>query len=168
MTEIARSLHELLDNSGIEYQILHHERDFVAPNTAAHTHTPGREFAKTVFLQIDGRFAVCVLPATHHVSLRKLARSIQAEDVRLASEHEIAELCPDCEIGAAPPFGNLYGLPVYASPVLARDEWITFNAGTHSDAVRMRYEDFAKLAQPVVAPMSRHEDEFGPAPTASA
>jgi Ala-tRNA(Pro) deacylase len=79
--------------------------------------------------------------------------------VRLASEWEMQDLCPDAEVGAAPPFGNLYGLPTYVSPVLTRDERITFNAGTHEDAVRMAYADWDRLVGPKVIPMSRHENE---------
>ena len=159
MSEILGRLHKLLDEAGVEYQILHHPPDYRARQTAADTHTPPREFAKTVFLWVDGHYALPVLPASHTVSVRKLSRSLGAEEVRLASEFEMQDLCPDVEVGAAPPFGNLYDLPVYGSPVLERDEQITFNAGTHQDAVRMRYADFAGLVKPKVVSMSKHEDE---------
>jgi Ala-tRNA(Pro) deacylase len=93
------------------------------------------------------------------VSESRLARSLGAEKIRLASEFEMKDLCPDCEVGAAPPFGRLYGLSTYVSPVLARDERITFNAGTHRDAVRMAWSDYERLAQPRVVSLSRHEEE---------
>jgi len=159
MSEIVKRLHELLDRGGVSYEILHHHADFRAKTTAADTHTPPREFAKTVFLWIDGQYALAVLPASHFLSEAKLARNLDAKEVRLATEFEMADLCPDCEVGAAPPFGNLYNLPVYVSPIIARDEKITFNAGTHEDAVRMTYAGYERLVQPRVVSMTRHEQE---------
>lgn len=156
---INERLRVLLDESGVAYETIHHRDDFRALTTAQDTHTPPREFAKTVFLWIDDGYAMVVLPATHFVAESKLARSLGAEKVRLASEAEMRDLCPDCEVGAAPPFGRLYDLPVYASPVLATDEHVTFNAGTHRDAVRMTYADFERIARPKVVPLSRHEEE---------
>ena len=159
MSEIVKRLHDLLDRSGVSYEILHHHTDFRAKTTAADTHTPPREFAKSVILWIDGQYALAVLPASHFLSEAKLARSLGAKVVRLATEFEMADLCPDCDVGAAPPFGNLYDLPVYVSPIIARDENITFNAGTHEDAVRMTYADYERLVQPRVVSMTRHEQE---------
>lgn len=152
-------LQKLLDEQQVEYQILHHPEDFRARTTATDTHTPPAEFAKAVFLWIDGRYAVAALPATHFVAPSRMARAIGADEVRLASEFEIADLCPDCEVGAAPPFGSLFEMETYASPVLARDEQITFNAGSHRDAVRMRWADFERVERPRVVPLGRHEDE---------
>lgn len=156
---INRRLADLLETSGVHYETIHHRDDFRARTTAADTETPPSEFAKAVFLWIDGSYAVAVLPATHFVAESRLARNLNAEKVRLASEFEMQDLCPDCEVGAAPPFGRLYGLPTYASPVLARDERITFNAGTHRDAVRMAWADYERLAAPRIVSLSRHEDE---------
>jgi Ala-tRNA(Pro) deacylase len=113
---------------------------------------------KTVFVWIDGSYAVVALPATHFLAESRMARSLGAEKIRLASESEIATLCPDCEVGAAPPFGRLFELPTYASPVLAEDEHITFNAGTHRDALRLRWADYERLAQPKVVHLARHEE----------
>jgi len=143
----------------VEYETLHHREDFRARTTAADTHTAPAEFAKTVVLWVDGGYALAVLPATHFVAESRLAQSIGAEEVRLASEFEMQDLMPDCEVGAAPPFGVLYELPTYASPVLARDEHITFNAGTHRDAVRLSWDDYQRLARPQVVALSRHEEE---------
>ncbi len=159
MSEIARRLREQLDAADIDYEILHHAADYRARQTAADTHTPPEEFAKTIFVRIDGDYALVVIPATHSLSVRKLCSSVGAGEVELATEEEMRELCPDCDVGAAPPFGNLYGLPVYVSPLLARREKITFNAGNHRDAVRMDYRHFASLVQPRVVPLSRHEEE---------
>ncbi len=158
---ILPALHKLLDENHVEYEILHHPTDYRARATAADTHTPPVEFAKAVFLWIDGGYAVAAVPATHFVAPSRMARAIGANEIRLASEFEMADLCPDCAVGAAPPIGSLFGLPTYASPVLARDEKITFNAGTHEDAVRMRWSDFERLVEPRVVPLGRHEEERG-------
>lgn len=152
-------LQKLLDESGVDYEIVHHSEDFQARTTAADTRTPLREFAKTVVLSIDGSYALAVLPATHYVAPARLARAIGADEVRLATEFEIGDLLPDCEIGAAPPFGRLFELPTYASPLLAENARITFNAGSHRDAVRMAWADYKRLAQPRIEHLSHHEDE---------
>jgi Ala-tRNA(Pro) deacylase len=152
-------LQKLLDESGVEYQIIHHPEVFRARTTAATTSTPPEEFAKTVVLWIDGGFALAVLPATHYVAPSRLAHAIGAEHVRLASEFEMKDLVPDCEVGAAPPFGGLFGLPTYASALLAEDERITFNAGSHRDAVRMRWADYKRLVQPHIEHLSHHEEK---------
>jgi pyrimidine operon attenuation protein/uracil phosphoribosyltransferase/prolyl-tRNA editing enzyme YbaK/EbsC (Cys-tRNA(Pro) deacylase) len=115
----------LLDSHGLAYERIRHPRDYTAQETAAHTHTPGRQFAKAVMLRLSDGYAMAVLPAHHHVDLERLGAALGGRQVELASEQQIAELCPDCEEGALPPFGNLYGLRVYASPVLARNDRIT-------------------------------------------
>jgi Ala-tRNA(Pro) deacylase len=158
MSGIMNRLAELLDGSEVEYEVIHHHADYRAVQTASDTHTQPGEFAKTVFVWIDGEFALTVLPATHTVSLGKLGRSLRANEIRLASEWEMKDLCPDCEVGAEPPFGNLFDLPVYVCPALARDEHITFNAGSHTDAVRMAYSDFERIVRPRVVHMSKHEE----------
>lgn len=152
-------LQKLLDESGVDYEILHHREDFRARTTASDTHTPPEEFAKTVVLWIDGAYALAVVPATHHVAPSRLARALGADDVRLASEFEMQDLLPDCEVGAAPPFGELFELPTYASVLLADREHITFNAGTHRDAVRMSWLDYERLAKPRMEHLSHHEED---------
>ena len=147
-----------LDQHHVKYEAIAHAPDFTAQETAAHTHTPGREFAKTVILETDEGHAMAVLPAHHRVDLAKVREALASRKVRLASEPEMARLCPDCETGAVPPFGNLYGLPVWVSPILAHDEWITFNAGTHQDALRMKFADFEKLVAPRVTDLSSPND----------
>ena len=137
-----------LESQGAKYERVHHRRDFTARQTAVDTITPEAEFAKTVFVRIDGRDAMAVLPASRFVDAMKLADSVGAREVLFADEDAIEELCPDCEIGAAPPFGNLYGLAVYASRQLAEDAPITFNAGSHDHAVRMRFEDYDRIVRP--------------------
>jgi len=111
--------------------------------------------AKVVIVKVDERFVMTVLPANWSVDLHRLRNVFLTHHVRLATEHEITGLFPDCELGAMPPFGNLYGLPVYVDRSLTEDLEIVFQAGTHSDAIRMRYMDFAALVCPVVAEFHR-------------
>lgn len=154
-----KSLQELLDSNDIEYELIHHRRDFRARDTASDTHTEPGDFAKTIVLEIDDQICLAVLPATHFLSISKLERSLGADDIRMLEEREIASRCPDSEVGAVPPFGSLFGLPVYVCPTLTKDEKITFNAGTHSDAVRMSYAEYERLEKPTVAAMAKHEEE---------
>jgi Ala-tRNA(Pro) deacylase len=141
-------LKSYLDQHHVAYESIHHRRDYTSQEAAADTHTPGKEFAKTVILAVDDRFGMFVLPAIRQVDLEKVKRKLGAKKVRLASEDELAKISADCEVGAMPPFGTLYELPVYVSPLITQDRLITFNAGTHEDAVRMLYSDYEKLAQP--------------------
>jgi Ala-tRNA(Pro) deacylase len=157
MSGIVPRLQRFLDKHRVDYQVIHHRTDYRASATAADTETEPEEFAKTVFLWIDGRFAMAVLPALKHVALSKVRRALDAEDVRLASEREASDLCPDCDVGAAPPFGNLYDLPVYVSASLAEDEKITFNGGSHEDAIRMDFRDFEQLVRPRILKIARHD-----------
>lgn len=152
-------LQQLLDEHDIDYEIIHHRQDFQARRTANDTHTPPHEFARCVVVHVDDRCALAVLPSTHYLAPARMARSIGAGHVRLASESEMTELMPGYELGAAPPFPSLCGLRVYASPLFARDERITSNAGTHRDALRMSWADYERLAKPDVVHLSHHEDE---------
>jgi Ala-tRNA(Pro) deacylase len=145
-----QTLKSHLDTQRIPYEIIHHRRDFTAPETAAHTHTPGKAFAKTVIVEADRKFYMFVMAASDHLDLEKVRRGLRAKEVHLASESEVARVCPDCEIGAMPPFGKFYQMPVYVSHRLIEDQMITFNAGTHEEVIRMLYQDYAKLAQPAV------------------
>jgi Ala-tRNA(Pro) deacylase len=154
---MSKRLARFLKERELQYEIVHHMRDYTARETALDTETPPREFAKTVFLRVDDGFAMAVLPASEFISEKRLREALPAHTVRLASEEEIAPLCPDCALGAAPPFGNLYGLPVYVSPILAKCKHITFNAGTHVDAIRMAYEDYERAVAPTILPLSRHD-----------
>ncbi len=156
MTGLAR-LQQLLDAAGVDYTQIHHRPDFHAAKTALDTFTPPDEFAKTVFVWIDGRPAMAVLPANKHLAPSKLRKALGAKTVHVANEVDVKALCADCEPGAAPPFGVLYDLPVYASLALAEDEEITFNGGTHDQAVRMRFADWEKLAKPTLMRLAKRE-----------
>ena len=150
MAGICERLREFLDEHGAEYEVIHHLSDYRAWDTARHTATPPAEFAKSVFVSIDGADAMVVLPASRYVSSKAVRESLGADEVILVTEQASRQLCPDCEIGAAPPFGNLYDVPVYVSCTLARHEQITFNAGSHTAAIRMSFETYAKLVSPRV------------------
>jgi Ala-tRNA(Pro) deacylase len=144
-----------LDEHRIPYEMLHHRRDYSAQKTAADTHTPGKAFAKTVILIVDARFCMFVLPASRKIDLEKVKQELHAQEVRLAAESEFSTICTGCEVGAMPPLGTLYQLPVYISHDLTEDPLITFNAGTHEEVVRMRYSDYAELIRPVVMNFTR-------------
>ena len=157
MEAVSRFRH-YLDEAGMPYEMIRHERDIRARATAAHTHTPQQDFAKTVFLWVDEAPAIAVVPASKEVALSKLRKGLGAHSVRKAWESEIEAICPDCEVGAAPPFGPLYDVPVYVSLSIARDEEITFNGGDHEHAFRMRFDDFERLVKPRVLRICKHDD----------
>ncbi|MEW6206932.1 MAG: YbaK/EbsC family protein [Acidobacteriota bacterium] len=151
---VAAKLKEYLDTNHADYHIITHARSYTAQDTAAAAHVPGRELAKTVVVKADGQFALAVLPAPRKVDLDRLKAALGAEQVRVAYETEFSSLFPECEVGAMPPFGNLYGLEVYVDSSLAEDEEIVFNASTHVEAIRMKYSEFERLASPRVADFS--------------
>ena len=152
---LAQKLTSLLERNRIHYKALRHPPTYTAQDMASAMHVPGREIAKAVVLEVDGKFAVAVLPASRRVDLQRFREAAGAQSVSLAEEVEFRKLFLGCELGAEPPFGHLYGLPTWVDDSLAEDEFITFNGGSHEDAVRIRYEDFARLAQPKVARFAR-------------
>jgi Ala-tRNA(Pro) deacylase len=147
---IAARLKSYLDKNKVSYARLTHPPTYTAQAAAATLHVPGKEMAKTVVVCAGAQTVLAVVPASYHVDLKRMSEILGAP-ARLATEQEFYQLFPDCETGAMPPFGSLYGLPVYVDPALAADEEIVFQAGTHRDALRMHYEDFARLASPQVA-----------------
>ena len=142
------SLREYLDKHSIHYSVIPHSPAFTAQGVARLTHTPGKELAKTVVIKKDGELVMAVLPASFHVDLELFKKSTNAKSVELASEAEFQDRFPECEAGAMPPFGNLYGLEVFAEEALLKDEEITFNACSHRDLIRLAWSDFEKLAKP--------------------
>ena len=141
-------LRRFLDENGVRYVVISHSRAYTAQEVAASAHIPGKELAKTVMVKIDGKMAMAVLPASYKVDFNQLCNETGGCKVELASEKEFKGMFPDCEVGAMPPFGNLYGMPVYVAKTLTEDEEIAFNAGTHTELVRMKYSDFQRLVQP--------------------
>ena len=146
----ATMLKEFLDKSGVEYSSILHSPAYTAQDTAHSAHISGHLVAKTVIVKIDGKMAMTVLPADRKIALQDLRDVTGCEDVKFAMEGEFKELFPDCEVGAMPPFGNLYGLDVYVAPELAAGQQIAFNAGTHTELIKMGYADFERLVQPKV------------------
>jgi Ala-tRNA(Pro) deacylase len=149
-----RKLKIFLDDAGVQYERISHAYTATAMETAHVTHIAGKEMAKTVIVRIDGELVMVVVPATHQVDLDHLQILTGADMLSLASEHEFDDRFPDCEVGTMPPFGNLYGMPVYASDALLEDEQIVFHAGTHTEAVRMSVADYVRLVSPIVYRLS--------------
>lgn len=147
---ILKKLTDYLDSNGVKYITLLHSQAFTAQEIAAVAHISGKELAKTVMIKLDDVMTMAVVPASDMVDFRLLKQATGCSKVELASESEFKDLFPDCEIGAMPPFGNLYSLNVISSQRLAEDEKIAFNAGTHRELVQMSYADFARLVQPRV------------------
>ena len=148
---ILTKLREFLDANGVRYEVRSHRTAYTAQEVAAEEHVPGREMAKVVMVRDGGDCLMAVLPAPYHVGLEQLGRAAGRSGLRLATEAEFAGLFPACEPGAMPPFGNLYGIPVWVDETLARDDEIAFNAGNHEQTVHMKYADFARLVEPRVA-----------------
>jgi Ala-tRNA(Pro) deacylase len=141
-------LKEILDEKKIRYVIVSHSTAYTAAAIAAMTHTPGKEIAKSVMVLVDEALAMVVVPGSKHVDLRALKTALGAKEVSLAHEHQFAHIFPDCEVGAMPPFGNLYDVPVYVDQTLSEDNEIAFNAGSHRELLRMAYSDYHNLVRP--------------------
>jgi Ala-tRNA(Pro) deacylase len=141
-------LKTFLDNEHVKYVSIGHSPAFTAQEIAATAHIPGKELAKTVIVKVDGELAMVVLPASEHVRMESLRQALGAEHVELANEDEFKSAFPDCETGAMPPFGNLYGMNVFVSQALREDDEIAFNAGSHSELIRLPYADYERLVHP--------------------
>jgi len=143
-----KTLKQFLDKEKIKYVSLIHSTAYTAQEVAASAHIPGKELAKTVIVQLDGETAMAVLPANRKVVLQDLREATGADQVKLVPEEEFKQRFPDCEIGAMPPFGNLYGMEVYAASSLAENANIAFNAGSHTEVIKLAYKDFERLVRP--------------------
>jgi Ala-tRNA(Pro) deacylase len=131
-----------------------HSKAYTAQGIAAISHISGRELAKAVIVKLDGDLAMAVLPASYQVDLDLLRRKTGVRTAELATEREFKQHFPDCETGAMPPFGNLYGIPVYVDETLSEDREIAFNAGSHYELIKMQYADFERLVKPEVMQFS--------------
>ena len=143
-------LKAFLDQENVKYTTITHSPAFTAQEIAAAAHIPGKQVAKTVIIKRDGEMAMAVLPASDKIEFMLLKGALGTDDVELATEEEFKALFPGCEVGAMPPFGNLYDMDVFVDARLAEDELIAFNAGTHTELIQMSYSDFARLVNPVV------------------
>lgn len=149
-----RRLREFLDSHHVRYFVISHSPAYTAQEIAAAAHIPGMEMAKTVMVSIDGKLAMVVLPASKQLDFDLLRDLRGTRDVELAEEAEFSDLFPECEIGAMPPFGNLYGMKVYVDESMDDDLDITFNAGVHTELLRLSWADYKRLVNPVMASVS--------------
>jgi Ala-tRNA(Pro) deacylase len=147
-------LKRFLDENNVPYVTITHSQAFTAQQVAASAHIKGKEMAKTVIIKINDKLAMAVLPATFHVDFHLLKEVTGNENVVLAHESEFKSIFDDCELGAMPPFGNLYNMDVFVAQSLTEDEEIAFNAGTHSELIRMKYSDFQRLVKPKILKFS--------------
>lgn len=145
-----QQLKNFLDTNRVKYQIISHSPAYTAQEIAASAHISGKMVAKTVIVKLDGKLAMAVLPANRLVNLQYLQDVTACEEVQFAREEEFKAIFPECEVGAMPPFGPLYGMEVYVAEELTRDPEIVFNACSHTELIRMSYEDFERLVQPRV------------------
>jgi Ala-tRNA(Pro) deacylase len=149
-------LQSYLREHGVSFTCRRHPEAFTARAVAASEHIPGDELAKPVVVLADGRMVMLVLPASYMVHTGKFAAALGAHDVRLAHEADLAPVFTDCEVGALPPFGNLYGLNVYVDQTIARNSRIEFRAGSHTETIGLQYTDFARLVRPTIVDAARH------------
>jgi Ala-tRNA(Pro) deacylase len=144
-----KKLKEFLDEQNIKYVTISHSPAYTAQEIAARAHVPGKEIAKTVLVKMEGKLVMAVLPGSFKINFESLKNVLGSQNVRLADEHEFKDKFPDCEVGAMPPFGNLYGVEVFVASSLAEDEEIAFNACSHSQLIKMAYSDYERLVNPV-------------------
>lgn len=146
------TLKRFLDDNKVEYAVIPHSLAYTAQQIAASAHIPGKDLAKTVMIKADGRMAMVVLPASAKVHPDQVKTAIHANSVAFASERDFKDAFPGCELGAMPPFGNLFGMDVFVDEHLAEDTEIAFNAGSHTELIRMAYGDYQRLVNPKVIP----------------
>jgi Ala-tRNA(Pro) deacylase len=146
----SRKMKEFLDNMAVKYVKITHSPAYTARQIAQSVHIKGKDVAKTIIVFIEGKMAMAVLSANYSIDFDYFRKEIGAKTIELASEEQFKDMFPDCEVGAMPPFGNLYGMEVYVDQHLTEDREIVFNAGSHSELVRMFYQDFARLVKPKV------------------
>lgn len=143
-------LEQYLREHGVGFEVMTHSQAFTMQEVAAELHVPGKQVAKVIMCRAGDEMAMLVLPAPYRVNVERVCALTGAEKARLARESEFEDLFPDCVTGAMPPFGNLYDLPVYVDPSLAEEPDIVFRAGTHRETMKLAYDDFARLVEPVV------------------
>jgi Ala-tRNA(Pro) deacylase len=157
---ILKKLKEMLDQAKVSYEVYTHPLAYTAQEIAEKQHVSGKEMAKVVMLEVDDALVMGVIAASSKIHLNTTRASLGASAVRLATEDEFTSRFPECEIGAMPPFGNLFDLRVVVDPALEKDEYIYFNAGSHVQTVRMRYKDFAELVKPQVALLTQENKKW--------
>jgi Ala-tRNA(Pro) deacylase len=146
----SEKLKAFLDSHNVKYVSIAHSLAFTGLEIAKSAHVPTKILAKTVILKIDGEPSMMVLPAAYKIDMENLSQALQGSVIELATEQEFFTLFPDCEVGAMPPFGNLYDMKVYVAERLTENEDIVFNAGSHSEVIQMSYKDYESLVQPTM------------------
>lgn len=149
-----KRLEKLFREENVKFKVVKHEEAWSAQRLAGLLHIPGEQLAKVVMVRADDQWYMLVLPAPNRLEMPKVKRMLKAKEVRLAKEEEFANLFPDCDVGAMPPFGNLYGVPVYVDRALTMQSEITFPAGSHREVMQLTYADFERTAQPVAGDFS--------------
>ena len=160
---ICKRLKDFLDKNKVQYQVAGHPEVYTAQEIAAALHVPGKELAKVVIIKAvedpthrGERFVMTVLPASWRIDMARLKDALKAKEINLATEKEFESLFPDCEVGAMPPFGNLYGVDVYVDRALTEDEEIFFQAGNHIESIKMKYKDYSQLVDPNIVEFGVH------------
>ncbi len=154
--ECAERMKEYLGANDVPFEIMTHTQAFTMPEVAAALHIPGQQVAKVVMVKDDGKMAMLVTSAAQRLDFPKARALLGADKIDLAKEEEFGDLFPDCEVGAMPPFGNLYNVPVYVDQALAEEEDIIFRVGSHHQAMKIAYSDYARLAQPITGKFAKH------------
>jgi Ala-tRNA(Pro) deacylase len=147
---------EFLKKAGVKYKVSKHKPAFSAQTMAAVVHEPGKYVAKPVIVKVDGQYVMCVLAACFKIDLKELKKQMKAKSVELVGEKQMGELFGDCELGAEPPFGNLYDMPTIMDKALEKDDHILFQGGTHEKAISMNMADYRKLVSPKILEFSYH------------
>jgi len=153
---VLKKLKDYLEKNQVRYEGGVHEPVYTSQEIAASMHVPGKELAKVVMVKADGKMVMLVLPASYRVDTKKVKKVLKCKRLGISKEKDFEELFPDCEVGAMPPFGNLYDLEVWVDQVLAEDEFIVFQAGSHVETLKIKYNDYAQLVNPKVGDFSVH------------
>jgi len=151
---------DYLKKNSVHYEVIEHTPVFTAHEAAVASHVPDKDLAKTLIVQTDDKYCMVVIPADHRLDEHLLSKTINAKQLHLAQEEDLKPLFPDCELGAMPPFGNLYALPVYIDKSLTNDDEIVFNACSHTKSIRLKMNDYLGLVKPVIAEFSRSRFEM--------
>lgn len=155
-----QKLIDYLNQNHVPFTTMRHPRTYTAQETAASAHIKGKLMVKTVIMKLDGEMVMAVLPAPYRVDFQRVKQFTGAKQVELADEKEMEEACPDCTVGAVPPFGNLYKMQVIVDQDLAEDDNITFDAGSHVELLQMSFKDYSKLVQPKLADIHQHHRQY--------
>ena len=155
---VSEKLVHFLEEQHVPFVTMPHARAYTAQEIAASVHVPGQEVARTVIVQGDEKLSMTVIPATRRIDLVLLKKALAVRKIRLATEAEFEGVFPECEVGAMPPFGNLYRIPVVVDESLKKDREIVFNAGSHTETVKMAFDEFVELVKPIFASFTERSD----------